>query len=250
MNRFCLCFLFALVLSSPAFAGGTVQWPFPNPPPGTNSAIFASPRLEWFSKFAGNLENSRKMGAINLIFEGDSITDSWQTKGRGQEVWDQHYAKLQAFDFGISGDRTENVLWRLQNGQVDGLHPKMVALMIGTNNANNSPEQIAEGIKAIVGEYQKRCPGVVVLLQGVFPRGALATDPARAKIKAINQIISQMGDGKTVIYVDFGDKFLEPDGSISKDIMPDFLHPSAKGYQIWADAIQPVIDKYFPVAAQ
>ncbi|MEI8340892.1 MAG: GDSL-type esterase/lipase family protein, partial [Verrucomicrobiota bacterium] len=107
-------------------------------------------------------------------------------------------------------------------------------------------EQIAEGVTAIVGGYRKRCPEAVILLQAIFPRGKAATDPARAKIKAINQLLAKLDDGKQVVFIDFGDKFLSADGTLSPDIMPDFLHPSAKGYEIWAEAIQPVIDKYFP----
>jgi lysophospholipase L1-like esterase len=127
------------------------------------------------------------------------------------------------------------------------MHPKMVALMIGTNNVvANTPEQIAEGIAAVVADYQKRCPGVVILLQAVFPRAHLSTDPLRAKIKTINQSIAKLADGQKVIFIDFGDKFLTPDGTLEPEIMPDFLHPNEAGYKIWADAIQPVIDKYFP----
>jgi len=127
------------------------------------------------------------------------------------------------------------------------MHPKLIVLLIGTNNiANYTPAQIGEGVKAIIDAYQKRCPDSAILLQGIFPRGEKPEDPARAKIKQVNEIISKFGDGKKVIYLDFGDKFLQPDGTISREIMPDFLHPSAKGYQIWADAIQPVIDQYLP----
>jgi N-acetylglucosamine-6-sulfatase len=187
------------------------------------------------------------MAAIDLIFDGDSITDYWTGKGRA--TWESHYAKLNAFDFGISGDKTENILWRLQNGQVGNLHPKLVAIMIGTNEIGLPTAQLADGIKAVVADYRKCCPGAVILVQGIFPRGHLPTDPVRAQVKAVNQVISQFADGKNVIYIDFGDKFLEPDGTISADTMSDFLHPTAKGYQIWADAIQPIIDKYFPASS-
>lgn len=197
-------------------------------------------------RFKGNMERlANTPRPIELVFDGDSITDGWQ--GRGKEVWAKNFADRRAFDFGISGDRTQHVLWRLDKGQVDGLDPKLVAIMIGTNNlGSHSAEQIAEGITAVVKEYQKRCPNAVILLQGVFPRAQSPQDPARAKIKDINQRISALGDGQKVIYVDFGDKFLEPDGTMSAEIMPDFLHPSAKGYEIWAEAIKPIVDKYCP----
>ena len=203
--------------------------------------------MGWLDQFQKKIDDAHKMPKTDLIFDGDSITAGW--KGGGGGVWGHHYVKLNAFDFGNSGDTTNGVLWQVQNGQVDGLHPKLIVLLIGTNNLGHStPEQLAEGIKAVVGEYQKHCPDAAILLQGIFPRSEKPSDPIRSKIKSINQIISHYADGKKVIYLDFGDRFLQPDGSISKDIMPDFLHPSPKGYQIWADAIQPVIDQFFPPA--
>jgi beta-glucosidase len=226
------------------FAGGTITWPAPPLPPGANPATNPTPRLEWFGHFQNNLDQSKKMSAIDLIFDGDSITDYWMGKGRA--IWEKHYGKLNPFDFGISGDKTENILWRLQNGQVDNLHPKLVAIMIGTNEIGLPPAQLAEGVKAVVDAYRSRCREAVILVQGIFPRGQSPTDPLRARVTAVNQLISQIADGKNVLYIDFGDKFLQPDGTISPEIMPDFLHPAAKGYEIWADAIQSIIDRYFP----
>jgi len=222
------------------------------PPPlpaGANSAAVAAPKVDWFQRIQANNDHAQaSASSIKLVFDGDSITDGWQS--RGKEVWGQHYAALGAFDFGISGDRTQHVLWRLANGQVDNLKPSLIALMIGTNNlGSNTNEQIADGVAAIVQDYRKRCPDAVVLLQAIFPRGQKADDPLRARIKAINEIIAKLHDGKKVIYIDFGAKFLSADGTLSPDIMPDFLHPNAKGYQIWADAIQPVIDQYLPPPA-
>ena len=245
MHRFLCIVGLSLTLPLSVLADGTVIWPVPKPDPAVNSAITPRPALGWFEHFQWNLDSAHKMPELDLIFDGDSITDFWM--GKGKAVWNERYAKLKAYDFGISGDRTENVLWRLQNGQVTGLHPKLICLMIGTNNwAVNTPEQIADGVKADVAEYQKDCPDAVILLQAIFPRGASPNDPARHKVKAVNDIISQLGDGKKVIYIDFTDKFLEPDGTMSADIMPDFLHPTEKGYRIWADAIQPTIDQFFP----
>ena len=220
--------------------------PLPVLPQGANSATYPLPRQDWVQRVAGTNQRAHQVASsTQLVFDGDSITDGWQ--GGGKAIWTERYDKLGAFDFGISGDRTPHVLWRLAQGQADGMHPKLIALMIGTNNlGSNTVEEIAGGVKAIVAEYQKRCPEAVILLQAIFPRAEQPTDPARAKIKAINEIISKLGDDKKVIYIDFGDKFLNPDGTMPKEIMPDFLHPSAKGYQIWADAIQPIIDKIFP----
>jgi len=244
--------LFATILfASSAFAQEAfLAWPMPSPlpaaPAGVNSAAYPTPRIEWLQRFNENLKNSRPIASnIELIFDGDSITDAWQ--GPGKPVWTQRYKNLHAFDFGIAGDRTETVLWRLSQGQMNGIHPKLIVLMIGTNNLGaNSAEQIAEGVKAIIADYQKLCPEATILLQAIFPREENPDHPWRAKIKAINQLISQLGDGKKVIYIDFSDKFLKPDGTLSREIMPDFLHPSTRGYQIWADAIQPTVNQFFP----
>jgi lysophospholipase L1-like esterase len=202
--------------------------------------------VDWVQRvFNTNAKAHQQAADIELIFDGDSITDFWQ--GTGKEVWAERYGKLHAFDFAISGDRTQHVLWRLAQGQADGIHPKLVVLMIGTNNmGDNSAEEIADGVKAIVAEYQKRCPDAVILLQAIFPRGEKPDHPFRPKIKAVNEIIAKLADGKKVVYLDFSDKFLDAEGTLSREIMPDFLHPSAKGYHIWADAIQPVIDQYVP----
>lgn len=241
-----------LAIASCLHAELPAPWPMPaslpSVPAGVNSASYAFPRIEWVSRVKGNNDNASKIAeGIQVVFDGDSITDGWHKAG--QRVWLERYAKLGAFDFGIGGDRTEHLLWRLSQGQMNGIHPKLILLMIGTNNlVSNTNEQIAEGVKAIIEQYRKLCPDATILVQGIFPRAPDPTDPARERIKAINKIIATYADGKNVRFMDFGDKFLESDGTMSKEVMPDFLHPSARGYQIWADAIQPVIDQYFPPA--
>lgn len=212
---------------------------------GVNSAARPWPKFDWVERARDlNQDAHRHPEHTNLIFDGDSITAFWRTKN-GFPAWSAHYDKLGAFDFGIAGDRTEHLLWRLSQGQVDGLHPKLIVLLIGTNNlAGNSVQEIADAITLIVKEYRARCPQSTLLIQGIFPRGKNATDPARAKIKEINAIISKLQDGQNVLYFDLGDKFLSADGSISPEIMGDFLHPTEKGYAIWADAIQPFVDRF------
>lgn len=238
-----------LLLATPVLARADV-WPmpspFPAPPAGVPAAAYPLPRLEWPMRVAETNARAQKIaGSIKLILDGDSITDFWQTKGAA--VWKERYEALGAFDFAISADRTQHLLWRLSQGQVDNLHPTLIALMIGTNNVGHgeSVEDTIQGVKAVVDEYQKRCPDAVILLQAIFPRAKLPTDPLRAMVKAANEGIAKLADGKKVVFIDFGDKFLGPDGSLSPEIMPDFLHPSPKGYQIWADAIQPLIDTHF-----
>jgi lysophospholipase L1-like esterase len=226
-----------------ATAGDLSPWPMPTIPPGANPAIIPAPRDDWMEHFQRNV-NQAKKGPVDLIFDGDSITDNWQNAGKA--VWAKYYGKIAAINEGIGGDKTENVLWRLADGQADGLKPRLIALMIGTNNlGRDSDEQIAAGVEKIVQEYRQRCPDAAIFLQGIFPRGASPDNPLRARIKHINAMISKLGDGKKVIYMDFGDMFLQPDGSLSPDIMPDGLHPNANGYEIWAKAIAPVITQFF-----
>jgi lysophospholipase L1-like esterase len=195
-----------------------------------------------------------KQGEAELVFLGDSITHGWESKGKA--VWERHWAPLKAANFGIGGDRTEHVLWRLDNGNFDGLKPKLVVLMIGTNNTghqgrpqkeNNdqiyacSAEQTAEGVKQILGRLKTKCPGAKVLVLGIFPRGEKPDDKLRQQNEATNAILKTFADGKTVFFMDIGAKFLQPDGTLSREIMPDLLHPNDKGYEIWAEAIEPKV---------
>ena len=238
--------ILSLLLASRVFAQTDLDtWlsEFSTPPPGTNPAAFPMPGLDWFQRVkANNAEAKARAASVQLVFDGDSITDGWRDGGKA--IWEERYAKFNAFNFGISGDRTENVLWRIRQGQLQGFHPKLVAIMIGTNNIGGAPENIAGGIREIVVAYQKSCPEAVILLQAIFPRREQPTDPARDWIKSVNALISNLADGKKVIFVDFSDKFLQADGTLSREVMPDFLHPGPKGYQIWADAIQPIINQY------
>ncbi len=184
-------------------------------------------------------------GTAELIFDGDSITDFWQK--RALAVWTARFSKYHPVDFGMGGDFTQSVLWRLAHGQAEDMHPKLIALLIGTNNMKftSTPQDIADGVAEIIRQYQKRCPNAVILLQAIFPRAALPSDPYRLKVKATNDLLEKLGDGTKVIYLDFGDKFLNPDGTLDTNLFPDLLHPNVKGYEIWADAIQPTLDQYF-----
>jgi lysophospholipase L1-like esterase len=153
-------------------------------------------------------------------------------------VWTEYFAPLRAANFGIAGDTTQGVLWRMQNGELEGFSAKLIVLMLGTNNINrNSNADIAQGDRAIIDAFRKRQPGAKVLLLGVFPRGAAADNPFRASIKEINEHLKALADNSKVFYMDIGDKFLAPDGALPVEVMPDGLHPNTQGYKIWADAI-------------
>ena len=177
-----------------------------------------------------------------VAFLGDSITAGWA--GNGKEVWAKAFAGYTPANFGIGGDRTQHVLWRVQNGELEApLKPKAVVLMIGTNNVGgDSPEGIAKGVTTIVETIRAKQPQAKILLLAVFPRGDKPTGKlgaANDKIKQVNAIISKLNDDKNIFFLDIGSKFPQPEGALTKEIMPDFLHLSPAGYQIWADAIGP-----------
>lgn len=185
-----------------------------------------------------------KRGPIGLLFLGDSITDFWPTQGT--ETWSKFAPYLPA-DFGISGERTENVLWRITNGELDGIDPKAVVIMIGTNNIGHfndeEPEWTAAGIKKIVEVVHQKLPSTQIILLGVFPRDK-KDSPMRRKVTRINNIISSYDDAKSIHYLDITSKFLDDNGEIPADVMADGLHPTAKGYQIWFDAMWPSLEPY------
>lgn len=182
-----------------------------------------------------------KEGKTDLLFLGDSITAGW---GGKKEIWDKAFGAYRPANFGIGGDRTQHLLWRITNGELDGIKPKAAVLMIGTNNSGTDPaEGIAAGVTKIVQAIRTKLPETKILLLAVFPRGERANpNPQREKLKQVNAIIAKLDDGKNVFYLDIGEKFLQPDGTLTKEIMPDFLHLSTKGYQIWADAITPKLE--------
>jgi len=208
--------------------------------PGPNSAILPALAPPFLAKHQANLAVA-KQGDADVLFMGDSITDFWRNADgpfAGKPVLDRHFGNWKVANFGIAGDTTQGVLYRLQNGEGEGFRPRAVMLMIGTNNtARNSAAEIAEGIGAVVLELQRDFPEAKILLLGVFPRGR-PNDPVRATIAEINRTIAKLADGERVHYLDIGAKFLAPDGSIPADVMSDLLHPSTKGYEIWAEAVK------------
>lgn len=213
--------------------------PTPKPPRTPESAI--TPGRENLKRHAGFMDRI-KSGPVGLLFLGDSITDGWSKNG--EYTW-MKFAPYNPANFGISGETTEQVLWRITNGELDGIDPKAVVIMIGTNNIgqfkDEKPEWAAAGVKKIVDTVKEKLPNTKVLLLGVFPRNEKDSDN-RADVLAINKIISGYADGKTVTYLDIGEKFLDANGELPADVMPDKLHPNAKGYQIWYDAMIPTLE--------
>jgi lysophospholipase L1-like esterase len=216
--------------------------PAAQPKPTVNTAVVPVPREDGGWKERHELINSRvKQGPVDVVFIGDSITQGWE--GAGKDAWEKHFAKLHPANLGIGGDRTQHVLWRLDHGNLDGIKPKVAVIMIGTNNSNgadNTAGEIADGIAAIVASLKAKTPETRILLLAIFPRGE-KPNPQRDKLNEVNAKASRLADGKTVVFLDIGDKFLQPDWTISKEIMPDYLHLSPKGYEVWAAAVEPKI---------
>lgn len=212
------------------------------------------PRDEkWMTRHNTFNEISKK-GEATLVFLGDSITQGWE--GKGKATWEKFYAHRNAANFGIGGDRTEHVLWRLDNGNFDGLKPKLIVLMIGTNNTGHvgrpqkelndaiyecSADQTFDGVELILRRLKAKAPQSKVLVLGIFPRGENNEDAMRKQNQATNAKIATLADGKRVHYLDIGQTFLQPDGTLTREVMPDLLHFSEKGYDMWAQAIEPKI---------
>lgn len=185
-----------------------------------------------------------KAGGVELAFLGDSITHSWENGGK--EVWQQYYAHRKAANFGFSGDRTEHVLWRLENGELIGLQPKVVVIMIGTNNighGSSDPQKTADGVQAIVNKLQREIDGVKILLLGVFPRSLNTEDKMRKDVAEATRLFSSLGEREDVEFLDVGKYFIRPSGEIRTTMMPDRLHPNPAGYEIWAKAMEPTLAK-------
>lgn len=230
MKTALLCFLALALTLTPRLAAHSADEPTPRTDEG------------WVKR--QELLNQRAAeagGKAQVIFIGDSITQGWE--GAGREVWEKHYAPLHAVNLGIGGDRTQHVLWRLQNGNLKGLKPKAAVIMIGTNNSNgedNTVEQIADGVTAIVKHLRQTVPETKILLLGIFPRNENPS-PQRGKLAQVNQILQKLDDQQSVFYLDIGHRFLDARGLIPRALMPDFLHLSPAGYAAWAEAIEPLL---------
>ena len=182
-------------------------------------------------------------GNVDLLFIGDSITQSWENNGK--EVWQEYYGHRNAANFGVSADRTEHVLWRLEHAPIDRISPRVAVLLIGTNNSKSddyTAEEIADGIIAICEKLRQTLPRTRILLLAIFPRGETPS-PQRQKNARASAIASEIADGRMIHFLDIGAAFLGPDKTLSKEIMPDFLHLTPAGYKIWADAIEPKLSE-------
>ena len=189
-----------------------------------------------------------KQGPVDVLFLGDSITAGWS---KAPDVWQRHYGAWRPANFGIGGDRIEDVQWRITHGELDNIRPRLVILMLGTNDTGNlNGPQIAERMRVVVDTLRTRLPNAKVLLLAIFPRGPRNTEPgniddARRRMQIIRDANDRMAgfdDGKNVRFLDIGERFRR-NGLIPAELMPDQLHPSPAGYVIWAEAMQPLFEE-------
>ncbi len=197
------------------------------------------PRHEQFLKDKAAL---LQKGPIDVVFIGDSITDGWRRGGLA--TWKTAFGdKYNALNLGIGGDRTEHVLWRIAHGELEGLSPKVVVMMIGTNNSRSPAIDVIAGVAADLAAVHAALPQAKILLLAIFPRSLKASDGVRVKINQVNEVLSRLDGKDNIKYLDIGAKFLDADGNLPPSIMPDALHPNAKGYTIWAEAIASSVEE-------
>lgn len=216
-----------------ACSAGTAAW-------AENTAAEPAPKLH-----LGWLERDFKLSwqararHPELIVVGDSIVERFEQAGR--PVWDRYYAPRNALNLGIGGDRTEQVLWRLEHGNLAHIDPKLAIVMIGQNNGgHNTAAEIAEGIGAVVRTLEDRLPHARILLLAIFPRGQ-SYNPERAVLAEASVRASHLADNRRVFYLDVDRIFLRPDGSIPAALMADYEHPTALGFERWAEAMEPTV---------
>ncbi len=222
--------------------GCSVSFGQTNLTPAVNVCIVPAPRTDerGTNRF---LELSQRVkdcqGQAEVVFLGDSITQAWEVAGK--DVWAKYYAPRHALNLGIGSDRTQHVLWRLEHGHLAGLKPKVAVVLIGVNNIADesyTPGMVLEGVAAVVQTLRTKLPETKIILLGIFPFHE-DFHPQRGRALQVNQALQKLDDGQWIHFLDFGCLFLQPDGKISKDMMPDFVHLTPAGYRLWADAMEP-----------
>ena len=250
MSKLPLCALL-LLIGSICVANRADKWT----PPEHQATIATPLNAKWWQDIHHgqiNAEVAAANGDVDLLFVGDSITH-WFKKMKwmkdpdcGEAVWGEYYAPRKAVNTGIMADKTQHVLWRLQNGNLDGLKPKVAVVMIGTNNTGSqeTAQQTADGVLAIINYLHVKSPKTKVLLLGIFPRGKKLDDKKRAQNDEVNKILATFEESLDyVTYLDISKEFLKEDGNVNLELMPDGLHPNAAGYKVWAEAMEPSLEQ-------
>jgi|TARA_B110000037_G_scaffold222800_1_gene299662 lysophospholipase L1-like esterase len=237
-----LSLLLSLIVVPFAAAENTALVPIPRPDQIWNNKGGET----WMGRHEG-IKATRSKKDVDLIFVGDSITHGWDTTGTGTKIWQQVYEPFNAVNMGFGGDRTEHVLWRFNDGELDGISPKVAVVMIGTNNWRaNTFQEIAEGVEAVCEGLRTRLPKTKILLLAIFPR--VSSDPwAGANVVMANRLIEKLDDGKWINFLDIGSTYRDKKGRLPQTIMPDGLHPNEAGYEIWAEAIRPKLSELMGV---
>lgn len=235
-------------LAAAAGVANAQNTPPAEPPPQPSDPVAPVPRdrdypwmslARWHEMHAANVAEAAK-GEAELVFQGDSITEAM----RWSESWKKTFGAYRHVIFGIGGDRTQNVLWRLDHGEVGKLKPKLVVLLIGTNSLGTTPDDVGDitrGVTAVVEKLRSSFPSAKVLVLGIFPREEKADAPVRATIAKINAALAKLADGKTVFVRDIGQVFLDADGTLSKTVSEDALHLTEEGYRRWSEALAPTV---------
>jgi arylsulfatase A-like enzyme/lysophospholipase L1-like esterase len=212
---------------------------------GVNSSTYPDPRFDqkwWGERWGQKNEaaNTKEAKAAKIVFLGDSITQAWE--GPGKKAWEKNFAPLGALNWGYSGDRTEHLIWRLQNGNIQRINPKVAVILIGTNNTGHDQrpaDETVQGIKTVLDDLAWKWPDTKIILMSVFPRGPDKENPLRKINAEINEQAKALADGKRVHLLDIKDKFLDENGNLSKDTFPDLLHLNPASYDAWAEALMP-----------
>lgn len=201
--------------------------------------------VDWWMPRHNEKVAQAQQGTAKLVMIGDSITHGWE--GDGKAVWERYFGDIDTLNLGFGGDRTENVLWRLRHGELGNVKPDLVMLMIGTNNTGHrfdDPTRIRDGVAAILDELALQVPDAQVVIQAIFPRSAQPDDELRVNNNQANALLKALAKERQVTFVDFGQAFLTKDGVLTKEVMPDLLHPKEYGYDKWAKQIEPIIKQY------
>lgn len=212
--------------------------------PHRNPATVASDRLnlQWW-KERHELLVAKSNGHAQVAFLGDSITQFWEREGK--ETWDKKIAPLGAANLGFSGDSSEHVLWHIENGELTGLKPKVVVLLVGTNNLTRgaTPKEAAEGVKSVVNALASKLPESKILVLGLLPREGSADDEKRVEVEETNALFKDLANNKTVFFKDLSKAFVWPDGTLRSALFWDYLHPTEEGYEVFARALVPELKK-------
>jgi N-acetylglucosamine-6-sulfatase len=208
---------------------------------GVSDSTFPMHRLaetRWRDRLLAKNAEIREKQQARVVFLGDSITQGWE--GPGRTAWERHFAPLGAVNWGYSGDRTEHLIWRLQNGDIQRLNPEAAVLLIGTNNTGHKQAPASEtvaGIRKVIDDLAWKWPEAQVVLMSVFPRAASADHPLRKLNVEVNEGLAALADGRRVHLLDLNARFLDSEGNLNQDLLPDLLHLSPAAYQIWGEAL-------------